>query len=111
MVLSHSEFLKQSWQFLKIHVDFSFQLSSPIANQEASFITEIPGDPHTSRWRSQEKPIPVWWALKKVDVIQSKKKKKILTKESKFTLKPESREADFKSKIWRKKKKNSNKSE
>ena len=76
MVLSHSEFLKQSWQFLKIHVDFSFQLSSPIANQEASFITEIPGDPHTSRWRSQEKPIPVWWALKKVDVIQSKKKKK-----------------------------------
>lgn len=42
---------------------------------------------------------------KSLIVIQSKKKKKILIRESKFTLKPESQEADFKSKIRSKKKK------
>ena len=42
---------------------------------------------------------------KSLIVIQSKKKKKILTRESKFTFKPESQEADFKSKIRSKKKK------
>ena len=36
---------------------------------------------------------------KSLILIQSKKKKKNPTRESKFTLKPESREADFKSKI------------